>query len=84
MAGRFQNVAFAKHSAAHIRFQNLLKSRGLRAASLHNVAIALAPRTSMFKIRKSFTDGGRVVVKMWSPALAPRAFVFNICETFTD
>eukprot|EP00959_Pyramimonas_sp_CCMP1952_P097840 2045015-Pyramimonas_sp.AAC.1 len=43
-------------SAAHTRFKDLQELHGLRAGGFQNVALAMAPRTFVFKISKSFTD----------------------------
>eukprot|EP00959_Pyramimonas_sp_CCMP1952_P433056 9068418-Pyramimonas_sp.AAC.1 len=49
----------SRFSAAHIRFRKLQVLHGLRAVPFQTVALASAPRTFVFKFRKSFTDSHR-------------------------
>eukprot|EP00959_Pyramimonas_sp_CCMP1952_P259507 5425828-Pyramimonas_sp.AAC.1 len=54
-----KRVAFkcgSRLSAAHIRFQDLQELHGLRAVPSQSVALALAPRTLVFKRCNRFTD----------------------------
>ena len=50
--------------AAHIRVKILQQLHGWRAAPFQNGVPALVPRTFVFKVCNSYTDGGRAVFKM--------------------
>ena len=66
---RIEGVCYSKcgsrRSAAHIRFKNVQPFHGSRAYVTQSVALALAPRTFVFKICNSFRDRGHVLLKMW-------------------
>eukprot|EP00959_Pyramimonas_sp_CCMP1952_P145317 3042546-Pyramimonas_sp.AAC.2 len=49
----------SRSSATHIRFKHLQVFHGWREADVQNVALAVAPRTLVSKVCKSFTDGWR-------------------------
>eukprot|EP00959_Pyramimonas_sp_CCMP1952_P235127 4913356-Pyramimonas_sp.AAC.1 len=57
-------------------FKLLQELHGLRTGRFQNGGLALAPRTFVPQVGKSFTDRGQVVFKMWfSPW--PRADSFH-------
>eukprot|EP00959_Pyramimonas_sp_CCMP1952_P431289 9032848-Pyramimonas_sp.AAC.1 len=57
-ASRIENGPFSicgsRLSAAHIRFKHLQELHALRAGGVQNVALALARRTFVLRIRKEF------------------------------
>eukprot|EP00959_Pyramimonas_sp_CCMP1952_P288128 6025390-Pyramimonas_sp.AAC.1 len=69
---------------AHIRLRHFQPLQGWRAGGFQHVALALAPRTSVFEISNSYKDGGRVVFKNVTLALAPRTFVFEVSNNHRD
>eukprot|EP00959_Pyramimonas_sp_CCMP1952_P447849 9377683-Pyramimonas_sp.AAC.1 len=54
--GRWFSKRGSRFSAAHTRLKNCKELHGLRAGGFQNVALALAPRTLVFKNCKNFTD----------------------------
>eukprot|EP00959_Pyramimonas_sp_CCMP1952_P121214 2534522-Pyramimonas_sp.AAC.1 len=63
MEGGWFSKCGSRPSSVHLRFL-LQELHGWRAARFQNVDIALAPCMFVFYC-KSFTDGGRLVFKMW-------------------
>ena len=64
--GRFSKLG-SRLGAAHIRLKSLKQLHGWRAGGFQNGVIALSPRTFVFKVCNSYTDGGQVVFKMGLP-----------------
>eukprot|EP00959_Pyramimonas_sp_CCMP1952_P368214 7713023-Pyramimonas_sp.AAC.1 len=56
MEGGWFSKCGPRLGAAHIRFNTLQELHGLEAGRFQNVALALAPRTFVLNICKSFTD----------------------------
>ena len=51
-------------SAPHIRLRSFQQLQGWRAVPFQNWALALAPRTFVFKFSNRYRDGGRLVFKI--------------------